>query len=204
MKNSNNLYIRQFPNKVEILTALPSEVNVFKNEDFKLFCLLFNNELNLKVNLKDEETSCQIECVYLAAEETHCRIHLDVNHAAPHTQSKQLIKGILTDSARVVFEGIIRMPPDSQHCIGMQNHRALVLSDKAQVQAVPELEIYADDVQCAHGSAVGPLDKNHLFYLMARGIDEATAKKMLAEAFVLDLIPAEYHEKAREWLKQYV
>lgn len=206
MKSLNNLCLRKQNGIFEPIDMgqLPAEINVQNGEPLEMFFLLFNNELNIKVNLLDEEETCTLNAVYLTSGVDKCRIRFDVNHAAPHTQSKQTIKGILTDESRVIFDGVIRMPQDSQHCVGQQNHRALILSDKAQVQATPELEIYADDVQCAHGSAVGPLEKEHLFYLMARGIDEKTAQKMLLESFILDIVPDICQEKVQNWLNTHI
>ena len=206
MKSLNNLclYKRNGLFEPMDITNPSLEINVQNKSQIELFFLIFNSELNVKINLMDEETSCILNAVYLTSGDHQCRISFDVNHASSKTQSKQTIKGILTDESRVVFNGIIRMPPHSQQCIGQQNHRALILSDKAQVQAIPELEIYADDVQCAHGSAVGPIEKEHLFYLLTRGIDEKTARRMLLEAFVLDIVPESCHKTVQMWLEKHI
>ena len=80
----------------------------------------------------------------------------------------------------------------------------MLLSDDALVQAVPALEIYADDVKCAHGSATGPLDKNALFYLLSRGITEKMAKKMLLESFIFDMVPNEGLSITQQWIENHV
>ncbi len=206
MKDLNNIYLINRSEGYEAFPLLDNACtfNVKKDEDLNLFFLIFNNKINIKVNLMEEGAKCAIKCVYLASQTQQSHISFDVVHVAPDTSSSQLIKGVLTDKAHVTLNGVIRMPRDSQRCVGLQNHRAYLLSDKAQIQATPELEIYADDVQCSHGSAVGPLEKNHLFYLMSRGIDEKTAEKLLLESALIDLIPEEYKNMARSWINEYI
>ncbi len=206
MKNLDNLYLYRVGNDYKPFHPNNEtvEFNVKENEDIELFLLIFNNGINVKVNLTEKGSSCQIKCVYLTSESICSHIVFDVVHSAPETQSNQLIKGILIDESKMTFDGIIRMAKDSQRCVGLQNHRAILLSEKAQVQATPELEIYADDVQCSHGSAVGPLEKEHLFYLMSRGIDEKIAQKILLESFVIDMIPDDYQNVVRDWLDTHI
>ena len=99
-----------------------------------------------------------------------------------------MIRGVLDDRARGVYQGKVRVAEDAQKTDGQQMSRALLLSRKAEVDAKPELEIYADDVVCAHGATVGELDATQLFYLTSRGIPEAHARAMLIEAFLIDAI----------------
>ena len=99
-----------------------------------------------------------------------------------------MIRGVLDDRARGVYQGKVRVAEDAQKTDGQQMSRALLLSRKAEVDAKPELEIYADDVVCAHGATVGELDATQLFYLTSRGIPEAQARAMLIEAFLIDAI----------------
>ena len=115
-----------------------------------------------------------------------------VAHKSPHTNSRQICKSVLADKARGVFQGKVLVDKGAQKTDGYQLCRALLLSDKAEMNAKPELEIYADDVKCSHGTAVGDLDENALFYLLSRGIPANEARAMLVEAFVkeqTDLIP---------------
>ena len=95
---------------------------------------------------------------------------------AKKTISKQQIKGVATDSSSVHFDGQIVIPHGSQNCDGMQNHRGILLSEKAVISATPQLEIWADDVKCAHGSAIGPLAQDQLFYLETRGVHKDDAQ----------------------------
>ena len=104
----------------------------------------------------------------------------------------------------MIFDGVIRIPFDSQKCDGHQNHRAILLSDRASVRATPELEIYADDVKCSHGSAVGGLDETQLFYLVSRGIQQNMAKKMLLKSYAMELLPEKWEVYVDEWMDENV
>ena len=102
---------------------------------------------------------------------------------------------MLNDRGRGVFQAQIRVAPDAQRIVGNQMHRALMLSDDARVDTKPELEIFADDVQCSHGSTIGELEAQHLFYLASRGIGQREAKKLLIKAFlaeIFDHMPPEH------------
>ena len=102
--------------------------------------------------------------------------------------SRQLIRGVLDDKARGVFQGKVRVAPDAQKTDGQQMSRALLLSRDAEADAKPELEIFADDVVCSHGATVGELDENLMFYLKSRGISETDARDMLIDAFLVDTL----------------
>jgi Fe-S cluster assembly protein SufD len=109
-----------------------------------------------------------------------------IDHAVPDCRSREVFKGVLDDRARGVFQGKIMVRPDAQRTDGYQLNRALLLSRTAEIDAKPELEIFADDVKCSHGAAFGEIDADALFYLRARGIDEATARAMLIDAFLAE------------------
>lgn len=206
MKNLNNICLIKKNGQFET-TVYPSNetvINVTGSDSFDCICLHFSGNLNLKINLLDKGSSCKVQCVYLAARNEQLNLTIDVTHAAPDTHSEQLIRGLATDSSVVSFNGVIRMPYNSQKCIGNQNHRAILLSEKARIQAVPELEIFADDVQCSHGSAIGPLDKNQIFYMQSRGINKKTAYQLLLNAFIADLIPEEYQVLTTDWMNTYL
>lgn len=115
-------------------------------------------------------------------------VFVRVTHAAPHGTSRQVFKTVLEDTARGVFQGKTLVKREAQKTDGHQLSRALLLSDKAEMNAKPELEIYADDVKCSHGSAIGDLSEQELFYLRSRGLPEAEARAMLVQAFVQDLV----------------
>lgn len=120
------------------------------------------------------------------------RQHLDttvvVDHAVGETTSRQSLKGVLDGGSRAVFQGKILVRPDAQKTDGQQVHRALMLSEGAEVDTKPELEIYADDVICGHGATVGDIDADQIFYLQSRGLDADTARGLLVEAFLDEVI----------------
>jgi len=118
--------------------------------------------------------------------------HTTIDHAKAHCPSHELYKGILAGKSKAVFNGKIIVRPDAQKTDAKQTNKALLLTDDAQVNTKPQLEIFADDVKCTHGAAIGQLDDDALFYLQARGIGLGEARHMLIEAFageVLDGIP---------------
>lgn len=126
--------------------------------------------------------------LFIARENQHIDHHTRIEHLAPHTTSNENFKGIADDNGRGVFNGKIFVKQDAQKISATQSSRNLLLSDNAEIDTKPELEIYADDVQCAHGATVGQLSENELFYLQSRGIDYSTARTMLTVAFVGDLV----------------
>ncbi|MBI5398188.1 Fe-S cluster assembly protein SufD [Candidatus Woesearchaeota archaeon] len=109
-------------------------------------------------------------------------------HSAPHTSSQMLTKGVLDDKAKTVYRGLIRIDEGAHHSDGCQKEETLLISDNAEVDAVPNLEIKNDDVKCSHGAAIGQVDAEKLFYMMARGLDEETAKAKIIEGFFEPMI----------------
>ena len=111
-----------------------------------------------------------------------------LDHAVPHTGSRELVRNVVTGKARGVFQGRINVHQPAQKTDAKMACNTLLLSDDGEFSTKPELEIFADDVQCGHGATVTEIDRNHLFYLMARGIDEKTARGLLVKAFVAEVI----------------
>ena len=144
--------------------------------------------LETHVTLSGEGADCKLSAVYLGRERQHHDITTVLNHDIGHCNSDQVIRGVLDDKARGVYQGKVRVAEGAQKTDGQQMSRALLLSRRAEVDAKPELEIYADDVVCAHGATVGELDATQLFYLKSRGIPDAAARSMLIEAFLIDAI----------------
>ncbi len=186
------------------LTGGELSFSVDRDETIQIYCLHLIGSLNIKVQLQKEGARCSLNCVYLSHQKARNNLSFEVIHNERQTSSEQIVRGILLDQASMNFLGTIRIPPNSQKCVGTQNHRAVLLSDEASVSAIPELEIYADDVQCSHGSAVGPLDENALFYLQSRGIDKKQATQILLKAFLTDLMPNEIQTVIDEWMAEYV
>lgn len=144
--------------------------------------------LETHVKMNGEGGDCQLSAIYLGRDEQHHDVTTYMDHAVGHCTSNQIIRGVLDDRARGVYQGKVHVAQDAQKTDGQQMSRALLLSRKAEADAKPELEIYADDVICAHGATVGELDETQLFYLTSRGIPRSVARAMLVEAFLLDAI----------------
>jgi Fe-S cluster assembly protein SufD len=136
------------------------------------------------VRQSGEAAQISLSGVTLAKDKQHLDTTLFVDHAAPRGTSREVFKQVIVDEARGVFQGKVIVRSGAQKTDGHMNARGLLLSDNAEFDAKPELEIYADDVLCAHGATAGALDENLLFYLRARGISEAEAKALLTQAFI--------------------
>jgi Fe-S cluster assembly protein SufD len=127
-----------------------------------------------------------------------------VTHAAPSTQSRQTVKNVLTGQARGVFQGKIEVDRIAQKTDGYQMNQTLLLSPGAEINAKPQLEIYADDVKCSHGCTIGELDEDHIFYLRSRGLGVAEARAMLIRAFLSEALDPITHEAGRALLERAV
>lgn len=127
-----------------------------------------------------------------------------IEHQAEQTKSRQVYKGVIAGSARGVFQGKIYVDPIAQKTDGYQLNRALLLSEAAQINSKPELEIYADDVKCSHGATSGYLNDDALFYLQSRGIPESEAKKMLITAFLEESLQEITHDEIRSAFSSFI
>ncbi|HEY8574482.1 Fe-S cluster assembly protein SufD [Phenylobacterium sp.] len=145
----------------------------------------------------------RLDGVYLLAGKRHADITTVVAHAGLDGRTGQLTKGVVRDQARGVFQGRIVVSEGADRTDARMGHHALILSDRAEVDAKPELEIYADDVSCAHGNTVGALDEDALFYARQRGIPEAEARAMLTEAFIGEVVDRIEHQGARDAVRRW-
>jgi Fe-S cluster assembly protein SufD len=148
--------------------------------------------------------SARLDGVYLLDDQRHADITTVVTHAGAGGVTDQLTKGVVGGQGRGVFQGRIVVEPGADQTDARMGHHALLLSDRAEVDAKPELEIFADDVACAHGNTVGALDEEALFYAEQRGIPEAAARAMLTEAFVAEVIDRIEHDGARNVARAWV
>lgn len=146
----------------------------------------------------------RLDGVYLLRDQRHADLTTVVTHGGEGGTTSQLTKGVVRDQARGVFQGRIVVEKGADQTDARMGHHALILSDKAEVDAKPELLIFADDVQCAHGNTVGALDEAAVFYARQRGMPEAVARAMLTEAFVGEVVDRIDHEGAREVARQWV
>jgi len=140
------------------------------------------------VRLAGEDARCTLDGLYVGGGRAHIDCHSRIEHLVPDCASQEDYRGILGGRARGVFDGLIRVHPDAQHSDARQRNTNLLLSADAEADTKPQLEIYADDVQCAHGATVGQLDEEMLFYLRSRGIAASAARVMLTLGFARDLI----------------
>ncbi len=153
---------------------------------FALGGRLARNEI--RVVLDGEGADCRLNGAYLAKGSQHIDNTTAIDHARPLTASREVYKGVLDGRGRGVFQGSILVRPGAQKIDGHQLSRAILLSDEAEIDTKPQLEIYADDVKCSHGATAGELDEEPLFYLRARGIPEDEARRILVEAFLGEVI----------------
>lgn len=137
----------------------------------------------------------------LARGAQHADTTLNVDHAFAGGVSREIFKYVLADKAQGVFQGKIIVRPDAQKTDGRMNARGLLIGDEAEFSAKPELEIFADDVQCAHGATAGQIDEDLAFYLRSRGLPEAEARGLLVRAFVGEAVEAVCDEAIRDWLQ---
>jgi Fe-S cluster assembly protein SufD len=146
---------------------------------------LVRNDLNFR--LQGSGTQTNLWGSYVVSDRQHIDNHTLVDHQQPHCNSTEHYKGILQDRSHAVFSGKVFVRPDAQKTNAFQQNNNVLLSDQATVNSKPQLEIFADDVKCSHGSTVGQLNAEALFYLKTRGISEEMAKRMLIEAFVAQI-----------------
>ncbi len=189
--NATLTHVRAQSGFSETHTICSSTATVASRGLYQCFVLttglgLVRNEL--AVTLAEAEAECRLYGAYTADSNRHVDNTIVMNHVAPATTSRQIFKGVIDDGGRGVFQGRISIHPEAQKSDGHQIHRALLLSPGAEAYCKPELEISADDVKCTHGATAGELDEETLFYLRARGLDAETARALLIESFLSDVV----------------
>ncbi len=140
--------------------------------------------ININVRLEHPGAFCDLSGLFLGIKDELIDHHTTIEHAASETNSNEVYKGVMSGKSKGVFNGKVLVEENIYHVKASQSSNNLLLSDVAEINTKPELEIYSDDVSCAHGATVGQLDADSIFYLRARGIPEKTAKKILVEAFL--------------------
>lgn len=154
--------------------------------------------------LGDEYAECHLNGLYLANGKQHIDHHTLIDHAKPHGTSRENYKGVLADRARAVFNGKVIVRPGAQKTDAEQSNKNLLLSNDAEVDTKPQLEIFNDDVRCTHGAAVGQLSEDALFYLRSRGIEEGAARNLLVYAFVREIVERIPLQPLRQQLESYI
>ena len=168
-----------------------AQVRLGRNSRFTAGAFDFGGAIarhTLSVALEGEGSECVLYGLYMTNGGQHVDNQVLVEHVAPHTTSEQVYKGVLDGKSRGVFHGSITVRQTAQKTNAKQSDRNLLLSDEAEVDTKPALWIYADDVRCGHGAACGKLDDGALFYLQSRGIDEASARRMLVHGFANEVL----------------
>ncbi len=155
---------------------------------------------DIRVRMLAPGGSCVLNGIYLCRERQHVDNHTCIEHCAPHCTSQEDFHGIVLDRARAVFNGRVHIHPGAQQSDARLDNRNLLLSAEAEVNTKHELEIYADDVKCAHGATVGELDADARFYLISRGIDPATAESLLVRGFA----KARIDQMPNAWVREHI
>ncbi|MFD1983097.1 Fe-S cluster assembly protein SufD [Mesorhizobium newzealandense] len=162
-----------------------------KNAKLTLFVMNAGGKLvrqEIMVRTTGDGADFKLRGINLLAGDTHTDVTMVLDHAVPHTTSTEVIRNVVTGKARGVFQGRINVHQYAQKTNAKMACNTLLLSDDGEFSTKPELEIFADDVVCGHGATVTEIDHDHLFYLMARGVDEKTARGLLVKAFVAEVI----------------
>ena len=139
--------------------------------------------------------------LYMVGGDQHCDHQTRIEHAEPNCYSRELYKGLLDGASRGVFNGKVYVHPVAQKTDGKQENHSLILSDKAQVNTKPQLEIFADDVKCTHGATIGRIDERSLFYMKSRGVSAPVARQLLVYAFAADVLETIEQPELREGLE---
>jgi Fe-S cluster assembly protein SufD len=155
---------------------------------------------DIRVDFAGEGAEAELDGLMLAKDRQLNDVHLDIAHNQPRCTSRETFRGVLDGKGKVVFDGRILVARDAQLTDAALSNDNLMLSRSSEVDTKPQLEIYADDVKCSHGTTVGELDANMLFYLRSRGIPEAKAKQMLCEGFAAEIVDRIEHEPLRDYV----
>ncbi len=148
--------------------------------------------------------NCELDGLYMAGDGQLTDIHLDVDHGVPHCTSRENFKGILSGAGKAVFDGVIQVREQAQKSHAHLHNANLMLSRRAEIDTKPQLVILADDVQCSHGTTVGQLDPQALFYLRSRGLDPVQARNLLCQGFAREIIERFSSETLREELNEVI
>ena len=192
--NSNIKYI--FTNIEQEKNSLSETFIASSGSDF------IKNEINC--NLNGEHSSAFVNGIFSLNKQKHHEIRTSINHLTEHTKSSQLIKSVLENDAKAVYQGKIYVSSKAQKTDGYQLSKAILLDETTEFNAKPELEIYADDVKCSHGSASGSLNENPIFYLMSRGLNYKEAKELLISGFLLDVIEKITDSEIKSLIKKMI
>ena len=206
-KNSNlKNYIFDL-NKNQNLRYSFTNIDIYENSNSENFIYSSGSKFSkyeINTNLKEKYSSAFINGIINLDKNNHHEIKTNINHLAENTKSYQLIKSVLNDKSTGVYQGKIFVNDQAQKTDGYQLSKALLLNENTEFNGKPELEIYADDVKCSHGSTSGNLDENSIFYLMSRGLNYDQAKKLLIDGFINDVIEKITNIEMQQYLKEAI
>ena len=170
----NSTYVHQEKNSTFESISIAKGASILRNE--------------LKINLAGERSECSLKGLYFTSGSEHIDNHIMIDHAVPKAKSEIYYKGILDDKSKAVFSGGVLVRKNAQKTVAKQTDKNLLLSKGARINTKPMLEIYADDVECAHGATAGSIASEALFYMQSRGIGIETARKLLINGFANQII----------------
>lgn len=159
---------------------------------------------DIHTQLLGEKSHVTMDGIYLVKGKQHVDNHTRIDHAVANTTSEEEYKGVLDENSHAVFNGKVIVHKDAQKTDANQSNRNLLLSRNCEIDTKPEMEIYADDVKCGHGSTVGQLDETHIFFLRARGLNEVEARSLLTYAFAVDVLQRIKNETIRQAMSNVV
>jgi len=187
---------------VNTTQALQKKQSVFSTNNFTLSGSLVRNNLNIV--LDDEQIETHLNGLYLTKGNQSVDNHTLVDHRKPNCNSNELYKGIIEEKSTATFNGKIYVRKDAQKTNAFQSNKNILLSDDGTINTKPQLEIYADDVKCSHGTSTGKLDEDKIFYLRARGLSEASAKKLLMHAFASEVVENIKIDELRDYVEEKI
>ncbi|MDP2381086.1 MAG: Fe-S cluster assembly protein SufD, partial [Pseudohongiella sp.] len=182
-------------------------VNLMRDAVLNGFTLSEGSQLkriDYQLNHCGQGASLSFDGVYLARHDQQVDYHTCIEHRVPNCTSQQVFRGIVGNKAKAVFNGRIHIFEDAQKTLAEMSNRNLLTSNSAEIYTKPELEIYADDVKCAHGATISQLDETALYYLLSRGISPANARTMLSFGFINELLSSLTIEPLRVWLEAWL
>jgi len=187
---------------IATLAAKQGSKSQWATNNISLGAKLARNDIHTQ--LLGEQSHVIMDGLYLVNNEQHVDNHTRIDHTVANTTSEELYKGVLDDNSHAVFNGKVIVHKDAQKTDANQQNKNLLISRGCEIDTKPEMEIYADDVKCAHGSTVGQINEDHLFFLRARGLDEVSARSLLTYAFAVDVLNRIPSEEIRQALSSVV
>ena len=182
-----------------------TEVDQMRDSTYSSYVVDLGGKLvrnNLSSILKDSGTSTNFYGIYVGINKQHIDNQTFIDHAYPNCNSNELYKGVLTDNAKGVFNGKIKVRPDAQKTNAFQKNHSLVLSKGASMNSKPQLEIFADDVKCSHGATIGKINEDALYYMRSRGLSKKEATSVLKQAFLTEITELIKIDPVREKVEQ--